>query len=743
MKQVLQSYRDGRLALAEVPEPACQAGGAVVVTQASLISVGTEKHMIEMGRKSLVGKARARPDLVRQAWAKARKEGFWSVFKEALHRLDEPVPLGYSASGVVREVGPGVRSVTVGQPVAMVGAGYASHAEVVWVPENLLAPLPPGVDFEAGAFGMLGCIALHGVREAELTLGETAAVIGLGLLGLLTVQLLKAQGCQVIGVEPDQEKARLALELGADQALPPEAGQVLETVLNATGGLGADAVVITAASKDHQPLLLAESIARPRARIVLVGTAELKLTRKTFWEKELRFSVSKAAGPGSLSETYEVKGLDYPPAYVRWTEGRNLEAFLRLVAQGKVRVDPLISHRFPIAEALEAYDLILENRAPYLGVLLTYPPVGDITTKPAERTLRLEGASKGAAPGPGKVGFIGGGRFTKNILLPALRQVGKVSLGGIATRTGPSGLHLAQKYGFAYATTDYQELLADPDIDRVIITTPHHLHARQVVEALKAGKMVLVEKPLALTEEELAEIQAAYDGARLLLVGFNRRFAPLAREVKEMLSGRQTPLVMLYRVNAGYIPQDSWVHDPERGGGRLLGEVCHFIDFLHFMAGAVPREVQVKSISGVTGKYLPEDNLILTLSFADGSVGTIVYTAKGTKAFSRERFEVYGEEAVGIIEDFRRAELVSGGRRRLLRKFSMDLGYRDELAFFLNPQPPPPEVCRKLFEEYLWSSRATLKAAVSLRSGERVSVEDPGQGTELHRKDRKQEDERL
>ncbi len=724
MKQVIQSYKDGKISLAEVPEPACKAGGVLVRTVASLISVGTEKLMIEMGQKSLLGKARARPDLVRQAWAKAQKEGFISVYKEAMNRLDEPIPLGYSAAGVVLEVGAGVPDFQPGDGVAVAGAGFAAHAEVVWVPENLCRPIPAGVDFEAAAFGMLGCIALHGVREAGLTLGERAVVIGLGLLGLLSVQFLKAQGCRVIGVDLDRRKCELAQGLGADLALVPGEDDVEEAVANFTGGRGADAVLILSASRDHRPLRLAESLARARARLVLVGVAELSLTREVFWQKELTFSVSKAGGPGSIAPRYEAKGFDYPMAYVRWTEGRNLEAFLDLIAQGRVRLDRLITHRFPIQEALRAYDLILQNRQPYIGVMLTYPQDEAQLPRetPAARTVWLTRPAPSSEVGASQgVGLIGGGMFTKNILMPALRQVGGVPLRGVATTTGVTARHLAQKFGFAYATTDYREILDDAAIGRVLITTRHNVHGRLVAEALAAGKQVFVEKPLCLTEAELAGIEALNDGSRFLMVGFNRRFAPLAQAVKSWVHGRTTPLVMTYRVNAGYIPGESWVHDPEVGGGRLLGEVCHFLDFLLYMTDSEPAQVSARAIAGALGKYRPDDNLAITLTCKDGSLGTIIYTAKGSKAFSRERFEVFCEDSVAVIEDFRRGQLVRDGRTRHLKKLSMDLGYQAELEFFLREGPGRADY-RQWFKNYVATTRLTLKAAEALRTGETVTI---------------------
>lgn len=715
MKQVSQNYKNGKITLSEVPEPACKPGGLLVQNVVSLISPGTEKLMIETGRKSLVGKARARPDLVRQAWSKAKKEGFRSVFQEAMNRLDEPVPLGYSAAGVVLEVGTGVSGFQPGDRVAVAGAGFASHAEVVWVPENLCVPIPDGVGFEGAAFVMLGAIALHGVRQAGLTLGETAVVIGLGLLGLLSVQLLAAQGCRVIGVDLDRKKGELARELGAAVVLIPGDLDVEEGVANFTQGVGADGVIITAASKDPGPLRLAEAVARDRARLVLVGVAELNLSRKTFWTKELNFTVSKAAGPGSLEPLYEAKGLDYPLSLVRWTQRRNLAAFLELVAAGRVRLERLITHRFLIGEALHAYDLILENREPYIGVILNYR-LGQAVSAPATPRLRkvwLTPPNAASAEKRSGVGLIGGGMFTKNILLPALRKVGGANLKGVATTTGVTARHIAGKFGFSYATTDYREILQDPAIGRVMITTRHNLHALLVLAALAAGMHVFVEKPLCLTLEELEEIETAYDGSRLLVVGFNRRFAPLARKVKAMLAGRTTPLVMLYRVNAGYVPDTSWVHDPEVGGGRILGEVCHFIDFLHFMTDSEATRVSVHTISGTLGKYRADDNLSISLNFRDGSLGTILYTAKGPKAFSRERFEVYCEDSVAVIEDFRRASLVQAGRSQNLKRFSMDMGYQAELEYFLGNSGD--HFSRELFLSQAHSSRTILQVAAALK----------------------------
>jgi predicted dehydrogenase len=529
----------------------------------------------------------------------------------------------------------------------------------------------------------------------------------------------------VVGLDLDRQKCELAKELGADLVLVPGSDDVEESVANCTGGLGADAVLITAASDSPEPLRLAEVLARERARLVLVGMAELSLTRKAFWDKELSFTVSKAAGPGSLAPLYEGRGFDYPMSYVRWTEGRNLAAFLDLVARGRVLVDRLITHRFPIEAGLEAYDLILKNREPYIGVVLTYPQAESnlaseaITSEvKSGRLVRLKEELPSTETAPRQaVGLIGGGMFTKNILLPDLQKVQGLKLLGVATTSGATVQHLAKKFGFAYATTDYREILNDAAIGSVLITTRHNLHTPFVLEALAAGKHVFVEKPLCLTQEELNEILGAYDGSRLLMVGFNRRFAPLAQKIKAMLGGRTTPLMMTYRVNAGYIPPDHWVHDPEIGGRRLLGEVCHFIDFFHYMTDSEAIQVSVTPISGSTGKYREDDNLCLTLAFRDGSVGTILYTGKGAKAFSRERFEVFCEDSVGVIEDFRRALIVQGGRSQTIKKLSMDLGYRAELEWFFH-------TAKNLhYESYIASTQVTLKAVEALRTGKPVVMD--------------------
>jgi predicted dehydrogenase len=693
MRQLIQNLRTGELRLSDVPYPLCRSKGVVVKTICSVVSVGTEKSIIELAQKSLVGKARARPDLVRRAYDKARKEGFVKVLQESLERLDEPFPLGYSASGLVVEVGAGTREFAVGDRVAIAGAGYANHSEYNFVPQNLCMRIPQRgngeyLGFDEAAFCMLGGIALQGIRQANLTFGERVAVVGLGLLGLLTAQILNAVGCEPVGVDIDESKCQLARQLGCEQVYADRA----ELLSNCKDQL--DAVLITAAAKDNGPLVLAQEISRPRGRIVLVGVCDIELERKCFWDKELDFRVSKAAGPGLGDENYEVRGIDYPVGHVRWPEKRNMEYFLRLVARDKVDVRKLITHRFPIAEAVSTYEMLCGGNCSYVGVVLEYPN-GELPDGEAIRRLGVVSREKGSIQSSveqsrrANVGFIGGGMFSRNVLLPNLRSIPNITLVGIATTRGMTSEHLAGKFGFQYACSDHRRILEDQSIGSVIITTRHDLHATLVVEALKAGKYVFVEKPLCLTEEELDEIQDLCETANAaLMVGFNRRYSLHGRDMKEFFSRRREPLVVNYRVNAGYLEDSHWTQDLETGGGRILGEVCHFVDFLQYVTGSAPIRVYAEAISP-TCKYGADDNLTAMIRFHDGSIGTITYTSKGTKAHPREVIEAFQDESVYCLEDFRRAMKIAGNKRQRLNLRSQDMGYRRELEHFLfNPLSP-------------------------------------------------------
>jgi predicted dehydrogenase len=715
MKQVVQNYRTGELRVIEAPVPAVKRGFVLVRNVNSFISVGTEKLMIDLARKSLIGKAMARPDLVKRVMDKVRTEGIVEAYRQAMNRLDDLVPLGYSCAGDVVEVGAGVKEFKVGDRVACFGSGFASHAEYVAVPKNLCAKIPEGVDYESASLAAIGAIALHGVRLANLTLGERVVVIGLGLLGQITVQILKAQGCKVFGVDIDEEKVALAKEHGLDEGIIT-AQDVKSAVENFTRGVGADAVIITASTKSNEPIELASEIAREKARIVAVGLVGLNIPRKIFFEKELDFVVSRGAGPGIFDENFEVRGNDYPLPYVRWTEQRNMEAFLELVAQGKVRLDKIITHRYDINDALKAYDMILgKTKEKYIGIVLSY---GEGEKKIERKVIvakRVEKSPKGKV----NVGLIGAGLFARTTLLPLISKMQDVVLKGVSTATGASGRHAAEKFGFEYCTTNYEEILNDESIDAVIIATRHNLHAKLVIEAMKRGKDVFVEKPLAISEEELRNIRSAWREAQArVMVGFNRRFSSLSVEAKKLFG--DAPLVINYRVNAGYIEKEHWVHG-EQGGGRIIGEVCHFVDLIQYFTDAYPVKVYAEAISGNTGKYLSEDNVAINIKMSDGSVGNIVYVASGDKAFPRERIEIFGNGAVCVIDNFRQLYYTKDGKSKKKRTFGISWGYKEEFETFFRAIKEGRELPVD-FEGYVYTTLATIRMVESLKEGRALEV---------------------
>ncbi len=710
MKQLLQNLKNGQAIVEEVPAPAPRYGQALVRTAASLVSAGTERMVVSFAEKNLLGKARSRPDLVRQVVDKARREGWVSTVQAAFNRLDQPMALGYSSAGVITALGEGMEGFRIGQRVACAGAGYAVHAEYAVVPRNLLTPIPDGVSFEEAAFTTLGAIAMHGFRLAQPQLGETVAVIGLGLLGLLTVQMAAAAGCRVLGVDLDPDRVRLAQELGVEAVLRPEAEDRASAF---TAGRGFDAVLICADTKSNDPVTLAGHIARDRARVVATGAVGLNFPRKIYYEKELSFVNSRSYGPGRYDPVYEEAGVDYPIGYVRWTEGRNFESVLALMAEGRLRVQPLITHRFPIEQADQAYAVITgKGTEPFLGVLITY---GAAEQDPPRREVRYPAAR---TAGELRLGVIGAGLFATATLLPALRKVDGVAREAIASAGGLHAAHAARKFGFARALSEAEAILSDPDINTVAILTRHDLHADLAVRALQAGKHVMVEKPLALNEAELRRIeQALQESEALLSVGYNRRFAPLAQRLAAFLEGRAEPLYAHYRVNAGYIPLNHWVHDPEQGGGRIIGEGCHFVDFLTFLVGAPPVRVTAQALPD-GGKYAG-DNVSMTFTFPDGSVGVVDYLANGDKSLPKERVEVFCGGKVAVLDDFRRLELVSNGRRRRFKR-AQDKGWQAEWQAFVaavrSGQPPIP------YDQLFGVTRATFAAVEAVQRGEAVFV---------------------
>ncbi|HHW40494.1 MAG TPA: Gfo/Idh/MocA family oxidoreductase [Syntrophomonadaceae bacterium] len=717
MKQITQDYRHGKLYVDEVPVPLLKDKGAIVRTRCSVVSAGTERSMLEFASQGLVGKARSRPDLVKQVIRKVKSDGLIAAYRASMSRLDVPLPLGYSSAGEIVEVGASVPSFKVGDRVACAGGGYASHAELVYVPKNLMVKIPEGVSYEDAAFATVGAIALQGVRVADIRLGERVVVIGLGLLGLLTVQILKAAGCMVLGTDLNPDRVKLALDLSADSAIVTEPDVLAESVAAFTSGRGADAVIITAATKSNAPTELAGEISRLKGRVVAVGDVGMNIPRRTYYQKELEYRISMSYGPGRYDPNYEEKGIDYPYAYVPFTEQRNLETFLQLVKEGRVTPGRLVTHRFSIHEAEEAYEMIRSGEGGYLGVVFTYPE-----DSPIRRRVDLKVEEGRSTPENSvKLGMIGAGNYAKLMLLPYLSRMKEVEFVGVSTSTGISGKHAARKYGFRFCTTDNEEIFRDKDINAVVIATRHNLHADLTVRALASGKHVFVEKPLATGEAELSRlVEAVRNSDRILMMGFNRRFAPLAVEAKRFFAGRAGPLSMIYRVNAGAVPPDHWTQDPEEGGGRIVGEVCHFVDLLQFLCGARPETVYAAAAGREEGA-LPEDNLSVTIRFEDGSVGTIAYFSTGDRAIPKEYVEIYGEGKTFILEDFRRARFASGGNVRVLRGGGQDKGQKAELQAFVQavlgkrPAPIP-------FEELVYTTLATFRIMDSLKERCEVPV---------------------
>jgi predicted dehydrogenase/threonine dehydrogenase-like Zn-dependent dehydrogenase len=719
MRVIAEDYKTGAVSLLDVPRPAVKSGCLLVSVEASLISSGTERAMIEVASKSLLGKALARPDWVKQVFDKIKSDGLIETWRQARARLDTPVPLGYSAAGVVTDVGAGVSGFSLGDRVACAGHPYAAHAEVLCVPRNLCVQIPAGVSFEDASYVMLGAIALNAVRLAEPQLGERVAVIGLGLLGLIGVQLLRAAGCRVIGIDVSPDRLELARTLGATDAIL--AGQAAGAVAEFSGNQGVDSTIVFASSESSGPVEQAAEITRERGKLVVPGLVKLDLPRKTFFEKELRLVVPRAGGPGSGDAKYEVGGHDVPLPLVRWTEGRNLTAFLELIADKRVTLAPLTTHRFTIDKALDAYKVLkgdVESERPPIGIILTYPHESEFV--PARIVHLKKRAAECTGPSCIGVGLIGAGLFTKGVFLPILKKLGSLDLRGVATASGISARHAAERAGFAYCTTDYRELLLDSSVNAVLITTRHDLHSRMAVEALEAGKHVFVEKPLALNEVELRRVLEAWQAAgdRILMVGFNRRFAPATRYVMDHLTSGKA--VVHCRVNAGPVAMGSWVQDEMEGGGRIVGEVCHFVDLIHAFGGGLVCSVSAVALRENSEQPM-QDTVTISLGLDSGSIGSIVYAANGDKAFPRERVEVFRAGTVGTIENFRSYTVTQGGRTRRKKAFSLDRGHSAELTAFFSAirngiQPVT-------MEDYVATTLATFRIQQSLREKALVRVE--------------------
>ena len=713
MKQLLQNIKNGNTIVEDVPVPTPREGMALVKVAASLVSAGTERMVVEFAEKSYLGKARSRPDLVKQTLDKAKREGVMPTVQAVFNRLDQPMALGYSTAGTIVALGKNMQGFKVGQRVACAGGGYATHAEYNVVPRNLLTPLPKNVDFESAAFTTLGAIAMHGFRLAQPQLGENVAVIGLGLLGLLTIQLAAAAGCKVLGIDLDPKRIKLASDLGLEAVTRPQAESASQAF---TANRGFDTVIICADTSSNDPVELAGVIARDRAKVVATGAVGLNIPRKIYYEKEISFINSRSYGPGRYDSNYEENGVDYPIGYIRWTEGRNFQTVVDLLASSKLQVASLITHRFPIEDGAQAYEVITgKKKEAFLGVLLAYGEKEEVKSKKIEFNVQKFDGSKVV-----KLGVLGAGLYANATLLPVIKNNKDFELVGIASSGGLHAQHSGKKFGFQYATSSEDEIINDPKINTIAILTRHDSHADLVVKALKAGKHVFVEKPLAINGKQLSVIskQLVKTDHCLLTTGFNRQFSPLAQSLYLSLVTRHEPLHAHYRINAGHLPLNHWTQDPILGGGRIIGEACHFIDLITYLVGVPPIRVTAHALPD-QGRYR-EDNVSMTFTFPDGSIGVVDYLANGDKSHPKERLEVFCEGMIAVLDDYVSLTTIKDGKKNV-QSAAQDKGWKNEMTAFAKSiregtEPPIP------YEQLIGVTRSTFAAVESIRTRQSIDI---------------------
>ncbi|MFH1689049.1 MAG: bi-domain-containing oxidoreductase [Candidatus Eisenbacteria bacterium] len=713
MRQLTQKLKEGKLRVIDVPEPVLNAGQVLVRVHHSVISAGTESSTVSAARKGYVGKVKERPEQFKQVIESLKQKGPVQTYRAVMKKLDAHSPLGYSCAGEVVEVASDVRGFSPGDLAACGGAGYANHAEYVAVPTNLCVKLPSDANLEFAAYNTVGAIALQGIRQADLRLGETCVVVGLGLLGQLTCLMLRASGVTAVGIDIRPEAVDVAREHSADHAYTTEEAGLEEKLFEITGGIGADAAIITAASSSEGPVNMAGRLSKKKGRVVIVGRVPTSFDQDTYYKKELDLRMSCSYGPGRYDINYEERGIDYPASYVRWTENRNMRAFQQLLSSGRIDPGFLTTHRFKLEDAPGAYDIILGRNEDYLGILIDF----DVEKKRGRPKVELSAA---APSGKVNVAFIGAGSYAMNNLLPNIKG-DDVVLKGVMTATGTSARSVADRYGFQFCTADENDVWGDKDINTVFIATRHDSHARYVLKAIEEGRNAFVEKPLCLREEELDEITAAVEklsaegGSAALMVGYNRRFSPLTVALKDLVGSG--PMSMIYRVNAGAMPADQWMQQPDIGGGRIIGEACHFIDYMIFMCGALPVEVHATVMD--EPEHL-EDTVNVNLRFADGSIGVVSYLANGPSSLFKEYIEIYRAGSAGIIRDFKELETYGSktGRKRLP---GQNKGQPQMMKAFLdsirNGTPPPIP-----YAELEAGTRATFKAIESFRSSKAIAL---------------------
>ena len=719
MKQIVQNMKSGETQVVNVPVPIIQPGFLLIRTSASLVSAGTERMLVSFAEKNLLGKAQSRPDLMKQVLEKANREGILTTVNAAFNRLDRPLTLGYSSAGTVIQVGDGVDDFKPGNRVVCAGGGYAVHAEYALVPMNLVAHLPKGVNFESGAFATIGAIALNGIRLANPQVGEISAVIGMGLLGLLAAQIIRASGCKVVGMDISPDRLAFTQKIGIRAELNKN---IKEKFIQMTHGRGFDHVFICADTTSNEPVELAGEIARDRAHVIAIGAVGMDIPRKQYYEKELTFKVARSYGPGRYDHNYEENGSDYPIGYVRWTEGRNLETIVDLIKQDKLDVASLITHRFPIDHAEDAYALITSKQnQKYLGVIITYPDVKNQRTE--KKILTFPSVHTASGHKKLKIGVVGAGNYANAVFLPTIKKNPHIDLLGIVSAKGLNAQQSARKFGFAYAGSHTDTLFKDEKIDLVSILTQHADHADLVKKGLQAGKHIYCEKPLAITKKQLEGILPVLQKKNhpYLTVGFNRRFAPYSIRLNSFFEDRVEPIYAHYRVNAGLIPSSHWLHDLSQGGGRLIGEGCHFIDYLVFLVGQIPESVHTQALPD-NGKY-KNDNFLITMTFSDGSIGTISYLANGNKSVGKEYLEVFCGGKVGILDDFRKLQLFGQSADRKREYFKQDKGHASAWNEFVNAvinnsEAPIP------YEELIGTAYVILACDQSMRTSQPVNIRD-------------------
>ncbi len=728
MKQIAQHIKTGAMKVADVDAPAIGRGMVLVKNYFSVISAGTEKTSVDSRKSSLLQRARSQPDEVRKVIEEVKRNGLSRTYKRIMGKLDSFTALGYSTAGVVIAVEESVQDLEIGDRVACAGAEYAYHGDIIAVPGNLVARIPEGVSMEAAAYTTIASIALQGVRQAAPLLGETVAVIGLGLLGQFTVQFLKANGCKVIGIDIDRAAVGMALRSGADAALHRNDDPVQSIVQSLSGGYGADAVIITAGTSSNDPIELAGRITRERGRVVIVGAAPMNIPRGPYYMKEIEVRISRSYGPGRYDKQYEEEGLDYPIGYVRWTENRNMQAYLQLLAQGRIDTDILTTHRFGVDDALKAYALIEgEKSEPYVGILLAYDDLDaeelkSLTSEPPQAAAPVISPKRSSLT----LGFIGAGSFASGFLLPHLKAMEDVTLDCVCNRSGLTGSDMRNKFGFRRSSTNPEDVLADEMIGTVFIATRHGQHAPFAFDALRRGKHVFVEKPLALNEEELSAIESVITthpeltGKIQLMVGYNRRFAPLIMEMRSFFSEYREPSIVHYYVNAGFLPKDHWTQHPVDGGGRIIGEVCHFIDTIQYLTGALPERIGAECIASENAAVTNHDNVNITMRMSDGSVGIITYVSNGDAAIPKERIVMSCGNATAVMDNFQSLTLARDAKLAR-RKGDGDKGHRNEVIAFMDAirkKSDPVIPIDSLFT----TTRATFRVLEALNRKEIVAL---------------------